>query len=117
MQPPGGAPARYSERLTFEQAIRRIKATREITSGGWLTKRCPLVVGGGRVVIIQMQVTLRQGETFDSLLKRFRSSVAKHGIISDYKRHQSFVSKSQKLRAKIQRAQRKRMLKAARRAS
>lgn len=69
------------------------------------------------VVNISMQVTLRQGETFDSLLKRFRSAVAKHGIISDYKRHQSFLSKSQKLRAKIQRAQRKRMLKAARRAA
>jgi ribosomal protein S21 len=43
--------------------------------------------------------------------------VAKHGIISEYKRHQSFMSKSQKLRAKIQRAERKRMLKAARRAA
>lgn len=64
-----------------------------------------------------MQVTLRSGESFDQLLKRFRSGVAKHGIISEYKRHQSFMSKSQKLRAKIQRAERKRMLKAARRAS
>jgi ribosomal protein S21 len=63
-----------------------------------------------------MQVSLRGGESFDSLLKRFRSGVAKHGI-SEFKRHQSFMSKSQKLRAKIQRAERKRMLKAARRAA
>lgn len=82
-----------------------------------MTKAPRLVIGDRMVVRVFMQVTLRQGETFDSLLKRFRSAVAKHGIISDYKRHQSFVSKSQKLRAKIQRAQRKRMLKAARRAA
>jgi ribosomal protein S21 len=64
-----------------------------------------------------MQVSLRGGESFDSLLKLFLSGVAKHGIISEFKRHQSFMSKSQKLRAKIQRAERKRMLKAARRAA
>ena len=64
-----------------------------------------------------MQVSLRTGESFDSLLKRFRSGVAQHGIISEVTRHQSFRSKSQKLRAKSQRAERKRMLKAARRAA
>jgi len=89
---------------------------REILGRASVKIACP-VIGDRTVVNSQMQVTLRQGETFDSLLKRFRSAVAKHGIISDYKRHQSFLSKSQKLRAKIQRAQRKRMLKAARRAA
>lgn len=54
-----------------------------------------------------MTVALRDGEAFESLLKRFRASVAKDGIISDFKRHQSFMSKGEKLRAKIKRAQRK----------
>lgn len=64
-----------------------------------------------------MYVSLRPGESFDQLLKRFRAGVAKDGIISEYKRHQSFMSKSQQVRAKIQRAARKRQLKIARRAA
>ena len=63
-----------------------------------------------------MQVVLRQGESFESLLKRFRSEVARQGIISEFKRHQSFVSKSEKLRAKAQRAERKRLARLARQA-
>ncbi len=63
-----------------------------------------------------MDVTLRQGETFESLLKRFRSEVAKHGIISDFKRHQTFLSKSEKARAKAMRAERKRQARLARQA-
>lgn len=64
-----------------------------------------------------MQVTARDGESFESLLKRFKAGVAKHGIISEYKRHQSFMSKSQKIRAKVRKAERKRQLKAMRRAA
>ncbi len=64
-----------------------------------------------------MRVTLREGETFESLLKRFRSGVTRHGIISEFKRHQSFVSKSQKERAKIQRAERKRQARLAKQAA
>ncbi len=64
-----------------------------------------------------MQVTLRQGETFDSLLKRFRSQVARNGIISDFKRHQTFLSKSEKARTKALRAERKRQAKLAKQAS
>ena len=94
-----------------------MKSDREIEQVGRVSTSLRGPIGDRTVVITKVQVTLRQGETFDSLLKRFRSGVAKHGIISDYKRHQSFMSKSQKLRAKIQRAQRKRMLKAARRAA
>ncbi len=63
-----------------------------------------------------MQVNLRQGENFESLLKRFRSEVAKGGVISEFKRHQSFMSKGEKLRAKIQRAERKRQARLARQA-
>ncbi len=64
-----------------------------------------------------MQVLLRDGEGFEQLLKRFRASVAKHAIISDFKRHQTYMSKSQKIRAKLQRAERKRLAKLARRAA
>ena len=59
-----------------------------------------------------MQVVLREGESFESLLKRFRAGVARDGIISEYKRHKAFISKSEKARAKARRAERKRMLKA-----
>ncbi len=54
---------------------------------------------------------MRDGENFESLLKRFRSGVAKHGIISDFKRHQTFMSKAQKARAKLKKAERKRLSK------
>ncbi len=58
-----------------------------------------------------MRVILRDGESFESLLKRFRSGVSKHGIISDFKRHQTFMSKAQKARAKEKKAARKRAAK------
>ncbi len=55
-----------------------------------------------------MQVVLRNGESFESLLKRFRVGVSRHGIISEFKRHQTFMSKAQKVRAKEKKAARKR---------
>jgi ribosomal protein S21 len=55
-----------------------------------------------------MQVLLRDGESFEQLLKRFRAGVARDGIISEFKRHQSFLSKSQRARAKTKKAARKR---------
>ena len=58
-------------------------------------------------------MSLRAGESFEQLLKRFRAGVAKDGIISEYKRHQAFMSRSQKVRQKIQRAARKRAAKLA----
>ncbi len=64
-----------------------------------------------------MQVYLRDGESFESLLKRFKSGVAKHGILSEYKRHQSFVSKAERVRAKAKKAERKRAIKAAKSAA
>lgn len=64
-----------------------------------------------------MQVLLREGEGFEQLLKRFRAGVAKHAIISDYKRHQTYMSRRQKVRAKLQRAERKRLARLARRAA
>lgn len=64
-----------------------------------------------------MQVTLREGESFESLLRRFRAAIARGNIIGEYKRHQTFMSRSEKLRARLKKAQRRRMMKMARRAA
>lgn len=63
-----------------------------------------------------MQVVLREGESFDNLLKRFRSQVTREGVISEFKRHQTFLSKGERLRAKAMRAERKRQSRLAKQA-
>ena len=64
-----------------------------------------------------MQTRLKDGESFESLLKRFKAGVAKEGILSQYKRYQAFISKGERLRIKAKKAERKRLRKMARRAS
>lgn len=54
-----------------------------------------------------MSVELRQGESFESLLKRFRKEVTKSGVLSAYRRRQWFVSKSEQRRRERQKAARK----------
>jgi small subunit ribosomal protein S21 len=49
------------------------------------------------------KVTLRDGESFEGLLRRFRQEVTKSRILSDVKKKRFFVSKSEERR----RAQRK----------
>lgn len=56
-----------------------------------------------------MQVVLREGENFESLLRRFKSAVEHNGIIKDYKRHQAFMSRAERARAKAKRAERRLM--------
>ena len=48
-------------------------------------------------------VVIREGESFDSLLRRFRTEVTRSRILSDVKKKRYFVSKSEQRR----RAQRK----------
>ena len=67
--------------------------------------------------VTEMQVTARPGEAFDSLLRRFKSGVEREGILGDYKRHQTFMSRGEKTRAKLKRAERKRRTRMARRAA
>lgn len=43
-------------------------------------------------------VTLRQNESQDSLLKRFRKKVVKSGVLSTVRRKRWFVSKSEQRR-------------------
>ena len=54
-----------------------------------------------------MRVTLRPGESQESLLKRFRKDVTKEGILRDVRRKRWFVSKSEERRIKKAKAIRK----------
>jgi len=48
------------------------------------------------------------------LLRRFKQAVERGGILGDYKRHQTFMSRGEKARAKLKRAERKRRTREAR---
>ena len=52
-------------------------------------------------------VTLRPGESRESLLKRFRKEVVKGRVLSTYRKKRWFVSKSEQRRLAKQRAVRK----------
>jgi small subunit ribosomal protein S21 len=54
-----------------------------------------------------MTVELRNGESQDSLLKRFRKEVIKARVLSTYRKKRWFVSKSEQRRLAKQRAIRK----------
>ena len=58
---------------------------------------------------MSLEVHLREGETQDSLLKRFQKSVLMSGILREAKAHNHFVSKGDaaRIKAKIS-ARRKR---------
>ena len=62
-----------------------------------------------------MEVIARPGEGIDSLLRRFKQGVERGGILGDYKRHQTFLSRGEKARAKAKRAERKRLTRMRRR--
>lgn len=64
-----------------------------------------------------MQVKLREGESLEGLLKRFRAGVAKHGILRDARKHQAFMSRSQRQRLKARKAERRRLAKQLKRAA
>lgn len=63
---------------------------------------------------VWVQVTLRDGESQEQLLKRFRSAVQRAGILQDVKRRRYFVSKSEKARLAQRRALRRARRRAAR---
>ena len=54
-----------------------------------------------------MSVELRDGESQDSLLKRFRKEIVKTRVLSTYRKKRWFVSKSEQRRLAKQRAIRK----------
>ena len=54
-----------------------------------------------------MSVELRDGESQESLLKRFRKEIVKTRVLSTYRKKRWFVSKSEQRRLAKQRAIRK----------
>ena len=48
-------------------------------------------------------VRLREGESADSLIKRFKRDYAKSGILQDYRKHEAYQSPSEKKREKRER--------------
>ncbi len=53
-------------------------------------------------------VVLRDGENPEGLIARFRSAVARSGVLKDFKDKRFFRSKGQRLRLALQRAARRR---------
>lgn len=48
-------------------------------------------------------VRLRDGETTESLIKRFKRDYAKSGILQDFRKHEAYQSPSEKKREKRER--------------
>jgi len=64
-----------------------------------------------------MEIRARPGELFEALMRRFKQAVERGGVLGDYKRHQTFMSRGEKARAKLKRAERKRRTREARQAA
>jgi len=60
--------------------------------------------------IMSLQVSLREGETQDSLLRRFQKVVQTGGILREAKAHRYFISKREAARLKAQKSARRRRL-------
>jgi len=59
---------------------------------------------------MSLEVSIREGETQDSLLKRFQRVVQMSGILREVKAHRHFVSKREAARLKAKKnARRKRL--------
>ena len=54
-----------------------------------------------------MQVEMREGESFEKMLARFKTGMTRSGILKDYKRHSVYMSPSEKRRRKAQEAARR----------
>ena len=61
-----------------------------------------------------MQVLPEDGESFDSLLRRFTQKVKRAGVLSEFRRRRFFVSKGVERRAKIKKSQQRQRRRAAR---
>lgn len=54
-----------------------------------------------------LHVTVQDGESFDTLLGRFRASVARSGILRELKERRFFCSRAEKARLAARRAARR----------
>ena len=55
-----------------------------------------------------LQVSIRDGESPDSLLRRFQKMVQTSGVLRDFKTHRYFISRGDKARLKAQKSARRR---------
>ena len=60
--------------------------------------------------IMALEVFIREGETQDSLLRRFQRMVQVSGILREAKAHRYFLSKGEAARLKAQKSARRRRL-------
>jgi small subunit ribosomal protein S21 len=65
---------------------------------------CPLRFNDGKEVSTLATVTLKDGESQESLLKRFRKQVMKDRILSEARRKRWYISPSEMRRIQKQRA-------------
>ena len=56
---------------------------------------------------MSLRVVLREGETFDSLLRRFRRVVQTDGVLRELKTRRRFMSKREAVHLKRKRAKRR----------
>ncbi|MFC2062953.1 30S ribosomal protein S21 [Chloroflexota bacterium] len=59
-----------------------------------------------------MEVSIREGESQDSLLRRFQRMVQMSGVLREAKLHRQFISKRDAARIKAKNSARRRRLKA-----
>jgi ribosomal protein S21 len=58
--------------------------------------------------VMSLQVSIRQGESQESLLRRFQRMVQTSGILREAKAHRHFLSKGEAARLKAQKSARRR---------
>jgi len=58
--------------------------------------------------VMSLQVSVRQGESQDSLLRRFQRMVQMSGVLREAKAHRHFLSKGEAARLKAQKNARRR---------
>ncbi len=61
-------------------------------------------------------IIVRENESFESALKRFKKCCEREGVLSEYKRHQRFEKPSERRKRKILAARRKLLKKLAQQA-
>ena len=58
--------------------------------------------------VMSLQVLIHEGESQDSLLRRFQKMVQTSGILREVKAHRHFISKGEMARLKAQKSARRR---------
>ena len=76
---------------------------------GWVTPR-PVYVTKICECIMSLKVSIRDGESQDSLLRRFQKMVQMEGILREAKTHRYFLSKRDAARLKAKKSARRRRM-------